>query len=50
MAMEPSILGSAFTEGGPDRKIKLDRKDICKLCWIHCINTNISESESLMSS
>jgi len=23
--MEPSVLGSAFTEGGPDRKIKLDR-------------------------
>lgn len=22
--MEPSILGSAFTEGGPYRKIKLD--------------------------
>ncbi|CAI9286943.1 unnamed protein product [Lactuca saligna] len=53
-AMEPSILGSAFTEGGPDRKIKLDcnpgiDEDICKLCWIHCISTNISESESLMS-
>ncbi|KAI3665752.1 hypothetical protein L6452_44382 [Arctium lappa] len=25
LAMEPSVLGSAFTEGGPDRKIKLDR-------------------------
>lgn len=23
--MEPSVLGSAFMEGGPDRKIKLDR-------------------------
>ncbi|KAL1538923.1 hypothetical protein AAHA92_27610 [Salvia divinorum] len=25
LAMEPSVLGSAFMEGGPDRKIKLDR-------------------------
>ncbi|KAL4568657.1 hypothetical protein LXL04_024272 [Taraxacum kok-saghyz] len=25
LAMEPSVLGSAFSEGGPDRKIKLDR-------------------------
>ncbi|KAL3526718.1 hypothetical protein ACH5RR_011374 [Cinchona calisaya] len=25
LAMEPSLLGSAFMEGGPDRKIKLDR-------------------------
>ncbi|KAL8200609.1 hypothetical protein R6Q57_011948 [Mikania cordata] len=25
LAMEPSVLGSVFTEGGPDRKIKLDR-------------------------
>ncbi|XP_010255035.1 PREDICTED: uncharacterized protein LOC104595825 isoform X2 [Nelumbo nucifera] len=25
LAMEPSLLGSAFIEGGPDRKIKLDR-------------------------
>lgn len=23
--MEPSVLGTAFMEGGPDRKIKLDR-------------------------
>lgn len=23
--MEPSVLGGAFMEGGPDRKIKLDR-------------------------
>ena len=23
--MEPSLLGTAFMEGGPDRKIKLDR-------------------------
>ncbi|XP_057976276.1 uncharacterized protein LOC131163647 isoform X2 [Malania oleifera] len=25
LAMEPSLLGTAFMEGGPDRKIKLDR-------------------------
>uniref|UniRef100_F6I7D8 Vacuolar protein sorting-associated protein 13 VPS13 adaptor binding domain-containing protein n=1 Tax=Vitis vinifera TaxID=29760 RepID=F6I7D8_VITVI len=25
LAMEPSLLGTAFVEGGPDRKIKLDR-------------------------
>lgn len=25
LAMEPSLLGSAFIEGGPNRKIKLDR-------------------------
>ncbi|KAI3452089.1 hypothetical protein Pfo_008754 [Paulownia fortunei] len=25
LAMQPSVLGSAFMEGGPDRKIKLDR-------------------------
>ncbi|XP_031116040.1 uncharacterized protein LOC116019835 isoform X2 [Ipomoea triloba] len=25
LAMEPSVLGTAFMEGGPDRKIKLDR-------------------------
>ncbi|KAL9265650.1 Intermembrane lipid transfer protein VPS13-like protein [Drosera capensis] len=25
LAMEPSFLGTAFVEGGPDRKIKLDR-------------------------
>ncbi|GFP99477.1 hypothetical protein PHJA_002091800 [Phtheirospermum japonicum] len=25
LAMEPSVLSSAFMEGGPDRKIKLDR-------------------------
>ncbi|MCD7448865.1 hypothetical protein HAX54_046959 [Datura stramonium] len=25
LAMEPTLLGSAFMEGGPDRKIKLDR-------------------------
>ena len=25
LAMEPSLLGSALMEGGPDRKIKLDR-------------------------
>lgn len=25
LAMEPSLLGTAFIEGGPDRKIKLDR-------------------------
>ncbi|KAL9241362.1 hypothetical protein vseg_015482 [Gypsophila vaccaria] len=25
LAMEPSVLGTAFLEGGPDRKIKLDR-------------------------
>lgn len=23
--MEPTLLGTAFIEGGPDRKIKLDR-------------------------
>lgn len=32
--MEPSVLGSAFMEGGPDRKIKLDRSpgvdEVCK--------------------
>lgn len=25
LAMEPSLLGTALMEGGPDRKIKLDR-------------------------
>ncbi|XP_042507843.1 uncharacterized protein LOC122083951 isoform X4 [Macadamia integrifolia] len=25
LAMEPSLLGTAFMEGGPDREIKLDR-------------------------
>lgn len=25
LAMEPSLLGTALLEGGPDRKIKLDR-------------------------
>jgi len=25
LAMEPSVLGAAFVEGGPDRKIELDR-------------------------
>ncbi|XP_019243698.1 PREDICTED: uncharacterized protein LOC109223738 [Nicotiana attenuata] len=25
LAMEPTLLGSAFMEGGPDRKIRLDR-------------------------
>lgn len=25
IAMEPSLLGTAFLEGGPDRRIKLDR-------------------------
>ena len=25
LAMEPSLLGTAFLEGGPDRRIRLDR-------------------------
>lgn len=35
LAMEPSVLGGAFMEGGPDRKIKLDRSpgvdEVCQV-------------------
>lgn len=45
LAMEPSVLGSAFTEGGPDRKIKLDRNPgideviicMCVCCKYHAV-------------
>ena len=36
-AMEPSLLGTAFVEDGPDRKIKLDRSlGVDKVAFVKC--------------
>lgn len=50
IAMEPSFLGSAVMEGGPNRKIKLDRspgvdevKHLFKICTVtFCICTHFN--------
>jgi hypothetical protein len=38
--MEPSVLGQAIMEGGPDRKIKLDRSagldEVLPILLVYC--------------
>lgn len=38
LAMEPSLLGIALMEGGPDRKIKLDRSpEVDEVIFLFCL-------------
>lgn len=45
LAMEPSLLGTALMEGGPDRKIKLDRStgvdEVKSVIYIFCQIINV---------
>jgi len=49
LAMEPSVLGTALMEGGPDRKILLDRSpgvdEVLNINLLHlqCLNINMTE-------
>lgn len=49
LAMEPSVLGTALMEGGPDRKILLDRSpgvdEVLSIILLHlqCLNINMTE-------